>query len=86
MTKMNYLPFMLIGEEGKTGSAGHRHLHFSIHRNIWSYTDNDIKRYNPALPPAINFIIKGGRNLRATDLPCEDNNDLTRTSFQGKDL
>lgn len=79
----------VIGEEGKTGSAGHRHLHFSVHRNIWKLTPDLIKEYGIWLPPSIpwrtHILEKGGNPLEVhvNDLPCEDNSDLTRPSFQG---
>ncbi|MEI8026767.1 MAG: M23 family metallopeptidase, partial [Pseudomonadota bacterium] len=42
----------VIGEEGKTGAAGHRHLYFSVHRNIWKITPDLFKKYSFWLPPS----------------------------------
>ncbi len=78
-----------LGEEGKTGAAGHRHLHFSLHRNIWNMTPELFQKYNPALPPSIPWktTIRDSsgktKTVDITDLPCLDNNDLTRPSFAG---
>jgi|GEM_PF-4623588 len=77
---------MVIGEEGKTGSAGHRHLHFSVHRNIWNMSQVEIIKYNPGLPPSINYIFKGKKKPDTSKLPCVDNNDLNRLPLFGKDL
>jgi len=76
---------MVIGEEGKTGSAGHRHLHFSVHRNIWNMSQEEIIKYNPGLPPSINFIFAGKKVLDTSKLPCVDN-DLSGPLLFGKDL
>lgn len=77
-----------LGEEGKTGFAGHRHLHFSIHKNIWKLTPKDVKKYGIWLPPSIpwktKIIEKKAEKIVSVDeLPCEDNNDLTRKPFEG---
>ncbi len=79
----------VIGEEGKTGAAGHRHLHFSIHRNIWRLTPELFKKYGIWLPPSVPWKTRikdlsgEEKTVHVSDLPCEDNNDLTRPSFQG---
>jgi len=79
----------IIGEEGKTGAAGHRHLHFSIHRNILKLDGKKVKQYGIWLPPSIPFKtdIRMGdqieRGVSVTELPCVDSNDLSRPPFYG---
>jgi len=79
----------IIGEEGKTGRAGHRHLHFSVHKNIFGISSADMKKHGAWLPPSIPFttaiVDESGRALKKNvmDLPCVDSNDLTRTPFFG---
>lgn len=79
----------IIGEEGKTGRAGHRHLHFSIHKNIFGISPADMKNHGAWLPPSIPFSTRifdeSGNAIKRSvmDLPCVDSNDLTRTPFFG---
>lgn len=78
----------LLGMEGKTGQAGHRHLHFSVHRNTLGLTPEKIHQYGIWLPPSIPFktyIRNQGRTVltEVTKLPCLDSNDLTREPFFG---
>ena len=79
----------VIGDEGKTGAAGHRHLHFSVHRNIWKISPELFKKSGFWLPPSIAWRTKirdeagTEKVVRVNDLPCEDNSDLTRPPFQG---
>lgn len=78
----------VVGVEGKSGQAGHRHLHFSIHRNTLNLDRSKILQYGIWLPPSIPFLttIKKGetrQTVSVADLPCQDNNNLTRTPFYG---
>lgn len=79
----------ILGEEGKTGAAGHRHLHFSIHRNIWKLTLEQLRKHGLWLPPSIPWKTKiqdasgESRSVSVTELPCNENNNLTGQSFQG---
>ncbi len=79
----------VIGQEGKTGAAGHRHLHFSVHRNIWKITPELFKKNGFWLPPSIAWSTKirdeagTAKVVHVNDLPCEDNFDLNRAPFQG---
>ncbi|AGH96681.1 M23 family metallopeptidase [Pseudobdellovibrio exovorus] len=79
----------VIGEEGKTGAAGHRHLHFSIHNNLFKITPDDMKKHGAWLPPSIPFRVKvigsDGKPVEKSvdELPCEDSNDLSRPPFYG---
>ena len=79
----------IIGEEGKTGAAGHRHLHFSIHENTLNVKPADMEKNGSWLSPSSPYKVKiedekGKVSVRSTkELPCIDNNDLTRTPFYG---
>ena len=79
----------IIGEEGKTGAAGHRHLHFSVHENSLNIKPSDMEEHGSWLSPSSPFNVKikeanGKISLRSTkELPCLDSNDLTRTPFYG---
>jgi hypothetical protein len=79
----------IIGEEGKTGRAGHRHLHFSIHKNIFGIRPSDMKKHGAWLPPSIPFrttiLDESGKpkEKNVMDLPCVDSNDLDRSPFYG---
>lgn len=78
-----------LGQEGKSGAAGHRHLHFSLHRNIWKLSPDDLQKKGAWLPPSIPYTtwiaLENGEaaEVHVTQLPCEDNNDLTRAPFFG---
>lgn len=55
-------PGDLLGEEGKTGLAGHRHLHMSVHYDWREQGVEYYRRFDGALPPSIPFEL----NLRAS--------------------
>lgn len=78
-----------LGQEGKSGAAGHRHLHFSVHRNIWKLSPAEMQKNGAWLPPSVPYTTRialetgEGAEVHVTQLPCEDNNDLTRDPFFG---
>lgn len=79
-----------LGEEGKTGAAGHRHLHFSVHKNIWKSTLKTFEENGIWLPPSIPFEVSisgksGAESVSVENLPCQDSNDLVRLPFFGSD-
>jgi murein DD-endopeptidase MepM/ murein hydrolase activator NlpD len=78
-----------LGEEGKTGRAGHRHLHFSVHENTLGIKPDDLQKSGVWLPPSIPFethiLDQSAKTFRVSvmDLPCIDSNELSRTPFYG---
>lgn len=82
-------PGQTLGQEGKSGAAGHRHLHFSLHENIWKLSPSDMQKNGAWLPPSIPYttriVLESGESadVHVTQLPCKDSNDLTRDPFFG---
>lgn len=82
-------PGQVLGQEGKSGAAGHRHVHFSLHRNLYGLKPADMEKNGAWLPPSIPFTTRitnqfgNFEEVHVTQLPCEDNNDLSRAPFFG---